>query len=81
MLLNQMKDSVDLARAHAVALRQFDTRLKPELRFAAGAAHVDVHPRLLAREEVEAEPTFADTVGLTLRSYRQPSRIVRPRLD
>ena len=29
MLLNQAKDTVDLASAHAVALRQFDTRLKP----------------------------------------------------
>ena len=49
----------NLAVVQAVILRQFNLRLKPELRFAVGVVHMHVKPRFLAREEKEPESTFA----------------------
>jgi len=49
----------DLAVAQAVILRQFDRRLKPELRFAVGVVHVDVGAGFLAGKE-EAKAVFAE---------------------
>jgi hypothetical protein len=57
--LDQDLSSPKLALFHTHILRHFDARLKPELRLAIGAMHVDVHSRLLARKKVEAESAFA----------------------
>jgi hypothetical protein len=45
----------NLAVVQAVILRQFEQRLKPELRFPVGMMHVHVEPGFLARKEKEAE--------------------------
>ena len=59
----------NLAVVQAVILRQFNLRLKPELRFPARVVHMDVEPGLLAREEKEPESVLAKErlkiVGLT----------------
>ena len=49
-----------LAVVQPIILRQFDSRLKPELRFAVRAVHVDVHARLLAGKEEKPEAVFAE---------------------
>jgi hypothetical protein len=57
--LDQCLSNPKLALFHTYILRHFDARLKPELRLAIGAMHVNVHSRFLAREKVEAESAFA----------------------
>ena len=49
----------NLAVAQPVILRQFDLRLKPELRFAVCVMYVHVEPGFLARKEEESEPILA----------------------
>jgi len=61
----------NLAVVQAVILRQFDLRLKPELRLSVCAMHMDMHARFLAREEKEPESILAKdrrTQGLVLRA-------------
>jgi hypothetical protein len=48
----------NLAVVQAVILRQFNLRLKPELRFAVGVV-LHVKPGFLAREEEEPESILA----------------------
>ena len=52
--LDQSLSDPKLSLVHADILRHFDEWLKPELGFAIGAMHMNVHARLLAREKVEA---------------------------
>jgi hypothetical protein len=42
-----------------VIYREFDLWLDPELCLTRWAMHMNVHPRLLAREKVEAEAAFS----------------------
>jgi hypothetical protein len=59
----------NLAVVQPVILRQFDLRLKPELRLSVCAMHVDMRARFLAREEKEPESILAKdrrTQGLVL---------------
>jgi hypothetical protein len=49
----------NLAVVQAVILRQFNLRLKPELRFPVRVVHVDVKAGFLAREEKEPESVLA----------------------
>jgi len=58
--LNQSLSGPKLALFHTGSLRHFNLRLKPELGLAVSTVHMDVHPRLLAGEEVEAETTFSE---------------------
>ena len=46
----------NLAVVQAIILRQFNLRLKPELRFALGMVHMNVQSGFLTREEKEPEP-------------------------
>ncbi len=49
----------NLAVVQSVILRQFNRRLKPELRLPICMMHVNVKPGLLAREEKETESILA----------------------
>ncbi len=49
----------NLAVVQPVILRQFDLRLKPELRFPVCVMHMHVEPRFLAGEEKEPESILA----------------------
>ena len=49
----------NLAVVQAVILRQFNLRLKPELRFAVRVVHMYVKAGFLAREEKEPESVLA----------------------
>jgi hypothetical protein len=49
-----------LLAVEAEILRQPDFRLKPGLRFPASACDMDVHARLLAREEIESEAALPE---------------------
>jgi len=49
----------NLAVVQAIILRQFNLRLKPELRFAVRVVHVHVEPGFLARKEKEPESVLA----------------------
>lgn len=54
MLLDEASSRCNSSAAQSIVLRQLDPRFKPELCFTIGMVDVDVHPRFLAREEVEA---------------------------
>lgn len=58
MFPDQCLGRPDLAVAQAVILRQFDRRLKPELRLAVGVVHVDVEAGFFSREEKESKAVF-----------------------
>ena len=49
----------NLTVVQAVILRQFNLRLKPELRFPVSMMHMHVKPGFLAREEKEPESVLA----------------------
>jgi hypothetical protein len=49
----------NLAVVQAVILRQFNLRLKPELRFAIRVVYMHVKPGFLTREEKEPESVLA----------------------
>src|SRR6267142_1340933 len=59
MLLNDLASCVYASPSEPIVGCQFDPRLQPELRFAAGMLHVYVRPGLLTREEVEPVATYA----------------------
>ena len=59
MFPDQSLGRPNLTVVQAVILRQFDLRLKPELRFPISAMHVHVEPGFLAREEEEPESVLA----------------------
>ena len=59
MLHNDFQDRFHVPFRKPVALRQLDHRFKPNLRFAVRPIDVYMHPRLFAREEIEAELAFA----------------------
>jgi len=52
-----------LPLGQAVIVRQLDFGFKPEFGFAICALHMDMHSRLLAREEVEAKAILAEDGG------------------
>jgi hypothetical protein len=61
----------NLAVVEAVILRQFDRRLKPELRFAIRVVHMDMEPGFLARKEEEPKPVLAEDSWAQGSSFRQ----------
>jgi len=58
MLLNKAECFINFARGKTCELGQFDSRLKPELGFAILGLNMHMHPRFLAREEIETKVTF-----------------------
>jgi hypothetical protein len=58
--LDQCLSRPELALVQTYIVRHLDPRLKPELRLPVGTMHMHVHPRLFAREKVEAKSTFAE---------------------
>src|SRR5437870_3695130 len=60
VLLDQLAGTPEILRGEAVASRQFDFRIEPELRLAVSGRDVDVQPRFLAGEEEEPEGPFAE---------------------
>ncbi len=61
----------NLAVIQAVILRQFNHRLKPELRLPVWMMHVHVEPGFLARKEEEPEPILAENRRAQEASVRQ----------
>ena len=59
VLPNQSVGRPNLAVVQAVILRQFNLRLKPELRFPVSMMHMHVKSGFLAREEKESESVLA----------------------
>lgn len=57
--LQDSEDPADLALRNTVILRQFDARLKPDLRFALGRLDVNMNSVLFAGVEIEPERSFA----------------------
>jgi hypothetical protein len=57
--LDQCLSGPKLPLTQTSIVRHLDSRLNPELCLSVGAMHMHVHPRLLAREKVEAETSFA----------------------
>ena len=56
---NQFLSQAKLGSVQTLILRQFYSRLKPELRLPVAAIHVYVSAWFLAREEVEPKATLA----------------------
>lgn len=54
-----------LAVVQAVILRQFNLRLKSELRFAVRVVHMHVKPGFLAQEEKEPESVLSCSIVFT----------------
>jgi hypothetical protein len=63
MFFHQGQSSPNLLICQAIIVRQGDPRLKPKLRLAIRALHMNVHPWLLAREEKEPKATIAKDRG------------------
>ena len=59
MFPDQSLGRPNLAVVQTVILRQFNLRLKPELRFPVRVVHVDVKAGFLTREEKEPESVLA----------------------
>jgi len=57
VLSNQAPGRVELPLAQSVILGQLDLRFQPKLRLTVRSLDMDVHPRFLAGEEVEPEPS------------------------
>jgi hypothetical protein len=57
---DQCLDCQNLAVVQTVILRQFNRRLKPELRFPIRVVHVDMEPGFLARKEEEPKPLLTE---------------------
>lgn len=60
MLLDEAEGRGEVAATEALVLRELDFRLEPELGFTLGMEDVDMNPRFLSREEVEAEAAFSE---------------------
>lgn len=63
MSFHQGQSSPNLLICQAIIVRQGDPRLKPKLRFAIRALHMNVHPWFFAREEKEPKVTVAKDCG------------------
>jgi hypothetical protein len=58
VLLDESHRSPNLAGAQTMTLRHFDPGLKPHLGLALLVLNMDVHPRLLSREEEQTESSL-----------------------
>ena len=59
VFLNYSYGVVEPGGVEPIVGGHFNGRLQPELCLSVGMIHVDMHPRLFAGKEVEAEPTDA----------------------
>ena len=60
MLPNQSKGRGDAPAGQAAVGRELDFGFEPELRFPRGVLHMDVHPSLFPRKEVEPISSTAE---------------------
>jgi hypothetical protein len=63
MLLYQLPDPAQVALRQSIIPGQFNPGFDPELCLSAYAMHMDMHARLLKREEVKPETAFPEDSG------------------
>jgi hypothetical protein len=78
VLLNQILGFRKLLRLEAVVRVEFNSRFDPELRLPVSMLDMYVRPPFLSREEIKAETSNAQAVGLTTTGYLR--RSISPRL-
>lgn len=63
MLLDEAMCLANFSPGQTGVLGKLNRRFEPELCLTALTLNMDVHPRLLPREEVEPEPAFPEYCG------------------
>lgn len=67
MFLDEIRSGSDLSGDQTKNFSQLDLGIKPEFGFTAFTRHMRVHSRLLAREEVEPNPSSSENCETQMR--------------